>query len=247
MRRTTVVTALALSLLAPAPAFAQEAATPTAGVSPSPSDTCNNESRRGPNEVTYSNPTIVAGDTVTYSLYVPGPWTKITATIGSYSWTTPSSQGGTPVVSRTDNGEGPFSDGEGASRSVTFRPTTNTKISWSGTASCASNGLQANFGTTNSPLVVNVAPRHTIDAVRNAARDYTFTGTSTRPGMVLNLYRVTDSGSQVLTSQTRTAPDGNWTINRKFSGSGRFGFLIRTGRDMANAPGVSRTRDTVIH
>lgn len=97
-----------------------------------------------------------------------------------------------------------------------------------------------------SKQVVNVSPQMTIDAVRNGARGYTCTGTTTRTDAILSLYRVADDGRQVLTSQTRARADGSWRIDRRFLGSGRFGFALRTGRDIASAPGTSRVRPTLL-
>jgi hypothetical protein len=99
--------------------------------------------------------------------------------------------------------------------------------------------------------VLNVRTAMSIFAVRNGVRDYTFSGRTlpARPGgLIVSLYRVTPGGQQILTSQTRaSASDGRWVINRKFTGSGRFGFVARTGQDLQNAPGSSNVRMTVIH
>jgi hypothetical protein len=32
-----------------------------------------------------------------------------------------------------------------------------------------------------------------------------------------------------------------------FSGTGRFGFVVRTGQDVQNAPGTSRVRQTLVY
>ena len=106
------------------------------------------------------------------------------------------------------------------------------------------------FGTEPS-VVLNVRTALTLTAVRNGTRDYTFAGDSLparQGGLIVSLYRVTESGSQVLTAQTRaSAASGDWAINRKFTGSGRFGFVARTGQDLQNAPGTSNTRSTLIY
>ena len=98
--------------------------------------------------------------------------------------------------------------------------------------------------------VLNVRTAISIFAVRNGPRNYTFTGDSlpARPGgLIISLYRVTDNGRQVLTSQARaSATTGDWVINRRFTGSGRFGFVARTGQDLQNAPGSSNVRNTLI-
>ena len=79
----------------------------------------------------------------------------------------------------------------------------------------------------------------------------TFAGDSlpARPGgLIVSLSLVMGSGSQVLTAQTRAAAtSGDWVINRTFTGSGRFGFVVRTGQDLRNAPGASKSRSTLIY
>ena len=86
--------------------------------------------------------------------------------------------------------------------------------------------------------------------MRNGVRDYTFTGDSlpARPGgLIVSLYRVTDNGRQVLTAQTRAdARTGDWRIDRRFTGTGRFGFVVRTGQDLQNAPGTSNVRSLLV-
>ena len=69
-----------------------------------------------------------------------------------------------------------------------------------------------------------------------------------RPGgLIVSLYRVTAEGRQVLTSQTRADDrNGQWRIERRFTGSGRFGFVVRTGQDLQNAPGTSNVRSTLV-
>lgn len=110
-------------------------------------------------------------------------------------------------------------------------------------------GCTANAGRDSQ--VLNVRTSLSIFVVRNGSRNYTFTGDSVpaRPasGLLISLYRVSRDGSQVLTGQTRAvAADGRWTINRRFTGSGRFGFVVRTGQDLQSAPGSSNVRATLI-
>ena len=65
--------------------------------------------------------------------------------------------------------------------------------------------------------------------------------------MIISLYRVTADGQQVLTSQTRaSSTNGTWTLNRTFLGTGRFGFVVRTGQDLMNAPGASAVRSLTV-
>ncbi|MCW2613732.1 MAG: hypothetical protein JWN08_726, partial [Frankiales bacterium] len=99
--------------------------------------------------------------------------------------------------------------------------------------------------------VMNVRTALSIFATRTGVKTYRFSGDSlpARPGgLIVSLYRVTASGSQVLTAQTRaSATTGDWVINRTFTGTGRFGFVVRTGQDLQNAPGASNVRPTQIY
>lgn len=252
MRRTAVVTALALSLLAPGSAWAQESPSP----SPSPSgnggpDYCRDPEtgqpyRRDASTLTATPKTITAGETVTVDLRIPGPHNRVQATIHGYQWVTPTKQGGYETLSSTNNGSGPFAPGETATRTVTIRPTGNTKVSWSGALYCGPTGFHGDvFGA--QPTIIDVAPRLTLVATRTGTRSYVFSGVATTPTTILNLYRINADGSQVLTAQTRATNERRWSITREFLGSGRFGFQVRTGRTMANAPGASDIRPTVIH
>ena len=99
--------------------------------------------------------------------------------------------------------------------------------------------------------VLNVRTQISLNVVRNGARDYTFSGRAlpARPGgLIVSLYRVTPSGQQILAAQARaSATTGVYTINRKFTGSGRFGFVVRTGQDLQNAPGASNVRSLLVY
>jgi hypothetical protein len=129
----------------------------------------------------------------------------------------------------------------------TIRPPANTRLK---AAQREEDCTDPVFGTEPS-VVLNVRTALTLTAERNGVRDYTFAGDSlpARPGgLIVSLYRVTDSGRQVLTAQARAdAQNGEWTINRRFAGTGRFGFVARTGQDLQNAPGVSNTRSTLVY
>jgi hypothetical protein len=100
-------------------------------------------------------------------------------------------------------------------------------------------------------VVLGVRTNLSLSAVRNGTRNYTFSGDSlpARPrGLIVSLYRVTANGSQVLTAQARaSATTGEWSLTRQFTGSGTFGFVVRTGQDLLNAPGSSRVRPTMIY
>jgi hypothetical protein len=99
--------------------------------------------------------------------------------------------------------------------------------------------------------VINVRTALSLAAVRNGARTYTFSGDSLparRGGLIISLYRAMPNGQQVLTSQVRASEtDGEWKLVRKFTGNGRFGFVVRTGQDVQNAPGTSNVRQTLVY
>ncbi len=202
--------------------------------------------RRDSPSLTATPRTITAGDPVTVDLRIPGPYNRVEADIQGYQWVTPTQRGGYETISSTGNGSGPFSPGEAATRTVVIKPTNNTKVSWSGALYCGPTSFHGDVFSAD-PTIINVAPRLTLDATRTASRTYVFSGIATTPGQVLNLYRVNADGSQVLTAQTRATAERRWTITRKFLGSGRFGFVVRTGQTMANAPGKSNVRPTLIH
>ena len=100
-------------------------------------------------------------------------------------------------------------------------------------------------------VVLNVRTALTLTAIRNGARDYTFAGDSlpARPGgLIVSLYRVTSDDRRILTAQARAdATSGQWRIERRFTGTGRFGFVVQTGQDLQNAPGSSNVRPTLIY
>ena len=100
-------------------------------------------------------------------------------------------------------------------------------------------------------IVLSVRPALTLQHSRTGTRSYSFYGTSVpaRPeGLVVSLYRITADGQEVLTARTRAnATHGNWRINRTFSGSGRFGFVVRTSADITNAAGKSNLQSVLIY
>ncbi|HVE74103.1 MAG TPA: prenyltransferase/squalene oxidase repeat-containing protein [Mycobacteriales bacterium] len=120
-----------------------------------------------------------------------------------------------------------------------LRPPTNTRV------------YAVEVGCPVGPsIVINVRTALTIGVVRNGFRDYTFAGGSfpvRSGGLIISLYRVTPAGQSVLVSQTRaSASTGRWSLRRVFTGSGRFGFIVRTGHDLQNAAGASVVRPVVI-
>lgn len=95
-----------------------------------------------------------------------------------------------------------------------------------------------------------VRPSLTISAVRNSTRDYTFSGrVLPGRGQLVSLYRTDSetSSKPVLTAQTRVLSDGTYRIDRRFTGSGRFGFYVSVAESATNLQGSSRVRPTVIH
>lgn len=224
--------------------------TGSASPTPSPSPTsCTSGGRvslSGP-----SDASVVAGEVVTVTATFTGGLRSGHLVLKGYDWETPTTQGPLPLtrtttsVQHADYYSGAVAEGETTTHTWSLSPTTSTRYlaDFGYQTTC---GLYAD-GRSAFNHVIDVAPRLTLTAVRNAPRDYTFSGVATTPGLVLNLYRVRADGARVLTSQTRAADDSTWTIHRRFLGSGRFGFIVLTGRTMANAPGASNLRDTVIH
>lgn len=102
-------------------------------------------------------------------------------------------------------------------------------------------------GRTETDVALVQARLGGLHAHRHGVRDYSFSTFYAGPdGKVGNLYRVTAEGREVLTSQTRLL--GEWvSIRRQFLGSGRFGFLLRTGDDVNSLGASTGVRDTVIH
>lgn len=238
MRLSLAVAAVCVALV-PAPASAQEA-TPSPAPPPErcggwPSFTSD-----------FSPAAIVAGQPATYTLTITGPVHRASIGLHGYQWRTPSERADIGGERGGSYDGGSLEPGETATVTLRATPTGNAKVQWAGAVYCGPGSFHGDHFASN-PETVDVAPRFTLDAVRNGPRDYTFSGTASRPGQVLNLYRVNADGSQVLTSQARATSAGTWSIRRVFLGSGRFGFVLRTGRDMANAPGASRVRDTVLH
>ena len=137
-----------------------------------------------------------------------------------------------------------LSTGADGVATTTLRPLGNTRLeARQRSEDCA-------FAVGSRPsIVVAVRTRLTLSAVRAGTRDYVFSGRAlpVRPGQLVSLYRLTPDQRQVLTSRSAVREDGVWTVHRRFTGSGRFPFVARTGGDLTNAAGVSNVRLTVIH
>lgn len=130
--------------------------------------------------------------------------------------------------------------GNDGTATFSVRPPTNTRL-FARQAGCAD----------GPSIVLNVRTALSLQVVRNGARDYTFRGDSLPArtgGLIVSLYRITADGRSVLTGQTRaSATTGDWTLRRVFTGSGRFGFVVRTGQDLQNAPGASNVRSLLVY
>lgn len=114
-------------------------------------------------------------------------------------------------------------------------------------ASVASTG--SCLGGRQATVVVPVHAAVSLAAVRTAPRRYAFSGRVQPAYGTVSLYRVEDTGHRVLTARTAVQRDGTYRIDRRFTGSGRFGFVAvadpgSTGRYSA---GESRVRPTVVH
>jgi hypothetical protein len=82
---------------------------------------------------------------------------------------------------------------------------------------------------------------------RTAPRSYRFTGAAKgHPGDLVNLYRVDGYGRSILAAQGRSTAAGEFLIDRRFTGSGTFGFYVASPGDPVNLGGRSgRTRVTI--
>ncbi len=128
----------------------------------------------------------------------------------------------------------------GASGVVTWsvRPLTNTRLY-----------AQTRGGAATPQRVINVATGLSLNAARTDVRTFVFSGRSVPArsgGLIVSLYRLTGTG-QVLTAQTRAdAQSGDWSLTRRFTGTGTFDFVVRTGSDLQNVAGTSNTRRLAI-
>lgn len=98
------------------------------------------------------------------------------------------------------------------------------------------------------PVQVDVQPLVSITAVRNAPRDYAFSGrVIPARSQRVTLWRVEPEGRRVLTGTGTVAADGSYRFARRFTGSGRFGFQVGVAATDSNLFGRSAVRPTVIH
>ena len=117
-------------------------------------------------------------------------------------------------------------------------PATNTRL-YAEQHGCAS----------GPSTVVTVAPQLTLHWVRNGPRDYTFSGRTVPAragGFVLALHRIDPDGKAPVRAHVRADANGVFRVRVVFSGTGRFGFDVRTGKDIQNDAGRSAVRSVLI-
>jgi hypothetical protein len=97
--------------------------------------------------------------------------------------------------------------------------------------------------------VIQVHTALSLSAYRDGVRQYHFQGRNLPrlAGQLITLYRVNGNGNEIRTAITRTNTSGIWRIDRHFTGSGQFTFVVRTTQTLNNAAGVSNRRLTIIH
>lgn len=177
-----------------------------------------------PHTVALDRTAIGIGEAVVVTLRSPA-----TSTVFTLNATTPDRRGF--LGGRSE------SPGEDETITWTLRPTENTRMEVRHGHLCGVDDLG----------VVTVTPRVSIAARRNAPRDYTFSGrVLPGRGQSVALFRVEPDGRQVLTARTTVGADGLWRVDRRFTGSGRFGFVavVAPGR---TAGAQSAVRPTVVH
>lgn len=118
-------------------------------------------------------------------------------------------------------------------------PATNTRL-YAQQRGCAS----------GPSTVITVAPLlSTLNVVRNGPRDYTFSGRTVPArdrGFVLALHRIDPDGKAPVRAHVRADANGVFRVRVVFSGTGRFGFDVRTGKDIQNDAGRSPVRSVLI-
>ncbi len=210
-------------IVAPAPTAS---ATPTATMSPRPSPSGVQQTPcTTPASITLDRSTIIATGSAQITVRATA-----NSIVDVFAYSRPSTT--YRVVRSAELG----ADGVAVDRIV---PPTNTRL------------YAQQRGCNASPsIVLNVRTQISLNVVRNGVRNYTFSGRllPARPGgLIASLYRVTSDGRQILAAQTRaSATTGQYTIVRQFTGDGRFGFVVRTGQDLQNAPGSSNVRSLLV-
>jgi hypothetical protein len=97
--------------------------------------------------------------------------------------------------------------------------------------------------------VLTVASSPSINVARLGTRSYRFTGRITpgpqNAGRVIGLYYVS-GGRSVLRARATVRRDGTYSVDVRFSGSGRLTFTFRMGASSFNAAGTSPARPVAI-
>ncbi|MDT7538088.1 MAG: hypothetical protein QOI82_1673 [Actinomycetota bacterium] len=129
-----------------------------------------------------------------------------------------------------------------------------------------------NEASASDSVVINVHTTLSLSAYRDGVRRYHFQGTNLprRAGQLITLYRwarrdnngfcdphvvrgdynATSSDPNCVAIRTAAASTNSsnvWRIDRTFTGSGQFVFMVRTSQNLTNAAGVSNQRLTIIH
>ncbi|GAC1441171.1 MAG: hypothetical protein NVSMB55_08170 [Mycobacteriales bacterium] len=119
--------------------------------------------------------------------------------------------------------------------SVTFTllPGTNTRcyVRYLGDASQQSPSVVVNVHTTLSLSAIKVA----------GVRTYSFRGRNLPriAGQLITLYRIDKAGKEIRTSNLTTDSSGIYRVNRTFTGTGTYSFVVRTSQTLNNAAGKS--------
>ncbi|MBK5305898.1 MAG: hypothetical protein JJD92_04340 [Frankiaceae bacterium] len=92
-------------------------------------------------------------------------------------------------------------------------------------------------------VVINVTTVLSLSTVRTGVRTYIFQGRNLPrvAGQLITLYRVDAAGNEIRTPNLVTDSSGIYRVTRTFTGTGTFGFKVRTSQTMNNAAGVSST------
>jgi hypothetical protein len=133
------------------------------------------------------------------------------------------------------------------------------------------NGSTTTAASDSLSTVITVHTSLSLSAYRDGVRKYHFQGTNLprRAGQLITLYRYAtgpnldqycvptaesdifakDDGSchAIISSQAKTGSNNTWRIDRTFSGSGQFYFVVRTSQNINNGRGHSNQRLTIIH
>jgi hypothetical protein len=98
--------------------------------------------------------------------------------------------------------------------------------------------------------VLVVHPVLTLKVVRLGTRSYRFSGlflpAGVNRGRVIGLYYQPPGGAAVKRGVATVQANGSYTVDLRFTGSGRFSFFFRTGSNTINATGTSNLRSLLV-